>query len=206
MRTLAIVVATVGFTWLALRTGQGEEDAAPTSEEQSTRLATLYRHDPLLRSLSLQTGRAGTVMHFDGVFNRQSDIEFGFPNPDDFSVGIEGRRDGVIVDLGTQDELAQRHDYRETLGGGQGFATMRMDGDRVIFRNRRLVKGSEPLFRPRTPDTSSAAVRVGHVYLVRLFDRADPAFERIVKLLVVGHQPGDSVTIRWAVLRDSAAR
>ncbi len=43
-------------------------------------------------------------------------------------------------------------------------------------------------------------VKVGHIYLVRLTDSYDRKYQVLVKLLVVGYVPGESVTFRWQSL------
>jgi hypothetical protein len=58
---------------------------------------------------------------------------------------------------------------------------------------------SAALFREAT-SSSSVAVKFGHVYALRIVDRFDHAFERVVKMLVIAYQPNESVTIRWEVL------
>lgn len=47
---------------------------------------------------------------------------------------------------------------------------------------------------------ATAPVKLGNIYLLRLTDRHDRTFQRIVKVMVVAYTPNESVTIRWQVL------
>ena len=47
---------------------------------------------------------------------------------------------------------------------------------------------------------SSVAVKLGHIYALRISDRYAQTFERIVKMLVIAYEPNISVTIRWEIL------
>lgn len=176
--------------------------AAPASEPGS-RLTTLYRHDPLRNAISLGTGEDGR--YFDGHYarNRNSDLDFGNYNADALTIGIETGRKGTILDLGSTEDLAKRFGYVEPTGGGQGYASIHYEGGRLLIT--RAVEGFQPLpegtqLVKGATEGATAPAALGHVYLVRLVDSRDPAFERIAKLIVVGHLPGESVTIRWDLL------
>ena len=47
---------------------------------------------------------------------------------------------------------------------------------------------------------SSVPVNVGHIYLLRITDPSDKTFELVAKIIVVGHVPNESVTLRWQIL------
>ncbi len=142
--------------------------------------------------------------------NRCSDINFnGYRQKDEadiFKIAVEGGRQGVISDLGTSDELRKKYAYEETVGNGQGFASLQVkDGKVYILKDRRArttQELSEPtfLFQKPSSETETVSVKLGHIYLMRLTDRNEKDFERIVKLLVIAHVPNESVTIRWQVL------
>lgn len=168
-------------------------------------IVTLYALDPLSRTYCFADGKDGHVFQNYEVRNRCSDIDFNNYNPGGFSVGIEGGRVGRIIDLGNVNELRQRYGYDETVGNGQGYASLRFEEGRVaILKDRRSqtvqeLKESGLLFQEGTPSASSP-VRLGNIYLVRLTDRHEKAFQRIVKLMVIAHTPNESVTIRWQIL------
>jgi hypothetical protein len=70
--------------------------------------------------------------------------------------------------------------------------------DRQAHSEQNLVE-SESLFA-EGKKSASAPIKLGHIYLLRLVDRYDKNFERVVKLLVVAYTPNESVTIRWQVM------
>ena len=165
-------------------------------------IATLYALDHLTHSFCFGDGRPGSVVQDGEVRNRCSDIDFGNLTADGFSVGIEGGRLGSIVDLGAPEDLSRRYGYAETVGRGQGFASLTTDGSRVrILKDRKAgtwqdLAESAALFG-EGKGRANAPVRLGNIYLVRLTDRRDKSFQRLVKLQVIAHAPNQSVTIRW---------
>jgi hypothetical protein len=201
---LLVTIVAGGLTCLIVRPSA----AGGRAEEERTEkggLVTLYALDPLARTFSFGDGQYGHVFQDHEVRNRASDIDFTGYRAGHFSVGIEGGRLGIILDLGTADDLRKAYGYGETVGNGQGFASIRRQGDKVLIlkdskeRTSQELKEAEPLFRAgRAGD--SAAVNLGHVYLVRLTERRDKSFERIVKFLVVSYKEGESVTLRWQLL------
>ncbi|MDQ2973863.1 MAG: hypothetical protein M3R69_00470 [Acidobacteriota bacterium] len=130
---------------------------------------------------------------------------------------VEQTGKGGVATLYALDPLAQSfcfrdagdghmdYGYEETVGGGQGFASVHFeDGKLVILKDRRtrVMQGlneSTQLFAEPT-SSANAPVRLGHIYLARLTDRNDPSFQLLVKLLVIGYKPGESVTFRWQSL------
>jgi hypothetical protein len=168
-------------------------------------IVTLYALDPLARAFCFADGRAGMIFQNNEVRNRCSDIDFNSYNASSFTVGVEGGRIGRIIDLGNPTELRQRYGYEETVGNGQGFASLRVeDGKLVILRDRRSqtmqdLRESALLFQEGTSG-ANAPIILGHIYLVRLTDRHDRNFQRIVKLMAIAYTPNESVTIRWQIL------
>src|SRR5688572_5132997 len=104
------------------QTGYGQTVA--TYDGIQTGLTTLYSRDPLTQSLCLRDGGPGLVFQSGQKRNRCSDLNFHSYAPNTFSVGVEGGRRGVILDLGTPQDLQSRYGYQETVGGGQGFASI----------------------------------------------------------------------------------
>ncbi len=154
--------------------------------------ATLYALDPLSRTICLNDGKPGHLFQENQVRNRCSDIDFNVYNPGSFTVGVEGGRMGVIIDLGTADSLMRKYGYRETVGKGQGFASLRLkDGKIVILKDyqagtvQELQEGALLLGEAR--NGAKAAVEVGHIYLVRLTDRHDKQFSLMAKLIVIDY-------------------
>ena len=170
-------------------------------------ISTLYALDPIARTLCFGDGTPGLDIADHEVVNRASDIDFGGYVPGSFSVGIEGDRVGTVLDLGLPADLEKKYGYAETVGGGQGFASIHRQNNELKIlkdteptRRYQTMKESEALFQPGTTG-ADASVKLGHVYLIRLTDRNDKAFERLIKLLVISLKPDESVTIRWEVLK-----
>ncbi len=185
----------------------GADGADRTSRptQESGGVVTLYALDPLAQSFCFRDAGAGMVFAQYEVKNRCSDINYHNYAAEQFSVGIEGGRQGVIVDLGSGDDLKRGYGYEETVGGGQGFASLRFhDGQVLVLKDRRarsmqnLRETAQLLGQPAKP--AKAPVKLGHIYLVRITDRNHKDFQTMVKLLVIGYSPGSSVTFRWQPL------
>ncbi len=170
-------------------------------------VSTLFAIDPLAQSLCFQDGGYGHVFQDNLVWNRCSEINYNSYQAGGFSVGIEGRREGVIIDLGTRADLSKRYGYEETVGAGQGFASItKADGKIYILQNRReqntqALSESSALFNKPDSSLNSVPVVLGHIYILRITDGIDQNFERIVKLIVIAHSPNESVTFRWQELK-----
>ena len=170
------------------------------------KIVTLYALDPLARTFSFSDGGYGQVFADWSVYNRRSEIDFNTYNRGNFTVGVEGGEVGTIIDLGSSAELQAKYKYQETVGNGQGFASIHRKNQTLL-----IVKGnsynhtfqpmqeSAELFREGR-SSASAPVHLGHLYVLRVTDRNEAALDLIVKLLVIAYQPNEWVTIRWEVL------
>ena len=187
--------------------------SAQTSNfEAKTGIVTLYAIDPLAQTFCFKDAIYGTAIQENELRNRCSDLGFNLYQKDSFSVGIEGAKQGRIIDLGTPDELQKKYGYAETVGKGQGFASIQLQsGKFFILKERKptsrttelqeLFEGNELFTESKSID--SIAVKLGNVYLLRLIDARNKSFERIIKFLVIAYQPNESVTIRWHTILDS---
>jgi len=171
------------------------------------RTRTLRAHDFTRHSLSLRTGAFGTAIQAQRVVNVDSELDFGALHPGQFTAGVQGGQVGELLDLGSTAELALRYGYDETVGGGQGFASIRFEGEELVILDELATGSVQPFtegqqfLQARPPAFSvPAAVQLGHLYLVRIVDRNDPAFLRFAKLLVTAHRPGEEVSFVWAEL------
>lgn len=176
------------------------------SDGPATGIATLYCNDPLSSSWSFKDDEEGHVFQDHMVKNGGSDISFNGYAENSFSVGIEGGVQGAIIDLGSADSLQKKFGYSETVSGGQGFASIRMEGGGFVILKDYGKQTTQPLTEANyilgdvTGTCASAPVHDGHIYLMRLTDRHEPNFERIVKFKVIAYRPGESVTLRWVGL------
>ena len=177
---------------------------ANTSPPVST-ISTLYSNDPIAHSLCFADGKEGGSIQKGGVYNRCSHIEFDNYRAGHLSVAVEGGNVGRIVDLGTAKDMVTLYGYGETVGNGQGFASIEFrDGKIWIAKEmykpeRQELTQAAGLFEPGE-STASAEAKAGHIYLARITDRNDKNFQIVVKLLVLSVRPGESVTFRWELL------
>jgi len=173
---------------------------------QKENIVTLYALDPLARTFCFDDGKYGQMFSDWCVYNRRSDIDFNNYNKGNFSVGIEGGEVGTIIDLGSSADLQKKYKYQETMGNGQGFASIHRKNNTILILKddpynhtfQRMEESSE-LFRDGR-SVASASVNLGHLYILRITDHTQTSFERIVKMLVIAYKPNEWVTIRWQVL------
>lgn len=181
------------------------QNAAKTEEKATGGIATLYALDPLARTFCFADGLEGGVFQHNEVRNRCSDIEFKNYNGNSFSVGNEGGRIGTILDLGSSNKLEKRYGYSETVGKGQGFASLRVENNNVLILKDRRTQSEQNLVESallfaESEKGANASIKLGHIYLLRIVDRYDKNFERIVKLIVIAYIPNESVTTRWQLM------
>lgn len=184
---------------------------APAQSGTRLRTVTLLPAHFLQQTVSLRSGEYGHIIQDHSVRNFDSELTYDLFLAEHLSPGIQGGQIGEIVDLGTSAEIAARHGYSETLGGGQGFVSIHFRNGQLVIRRDLSGQSFQPFdegngFLNQRPPSSSqhALARRGHIYLVRLTDRNDPQFERIAKLMVVAHDSGNRVTLVFEELRRDA--
>lgn len=202
-RSACMVLCCFGFA----RAQDARPAAVPTPERQvRSGLFTLYWHDPLSRALCLRDGKAGQMFRDNRVGNRCSDLSLTTAGGGNLVTAIEANRVGVIIDLGTADELRERYGYEDAEAGGEGFASLRVqEGKLVILKDDGPPEKLQPLretsalFAAGRP-SATAPIKLGHIYLLRIEDAKDRGFQLLAKLIVVAYRPGESVTLRWELL------
>jgi hypothetical protein len=164
---------------------------------------TLYAIDPLARTLCFSDGKEGMAFTNTLWGNRCSDLSFAGNN---LVSGIEIDRLAAIVDLGTADELSNRNGFEDSQGGGTGFASIHLQGDKIMVLKQDLGKQefqplqeASKLFSEVGPQ-ASAPIKLGHIYLVRVADKKDKSTQQLVKLMVIAFRPEEAVTLRWESL------
>ena len=208
--TILFILLMIGtfffFSHSMMKTTQPSANTTHDDSEPGKNIVTLYALDPLARTFSFGDGKYGEMFENWSVYNRRSDIDFNTYNSGNFSVGIEGAEVGTIVDLGSSAELQKKYKYQETVGNGQGFASIhRKNKTLLILKGHSYNQSFQPmeestqLFREGRSG-ATVPVRLGHLYALRITDHTDAVFERIVKMLVIAYQPSEMVTIRWEVL------
>jgi len=169
-------------------------------------LATLYALDPLARALCFRDGKTGMAFEKNRWANRCSDLSFTLAGEGSLVTGIEANRVAAIVDLGTANQLRERYGYEDADNGGEGFASLRLDGQTVMILKEdspqeklQPLKEAAKLFSELGPSANSS-IKLGHIYLLRITDQKDRDYQRIVKVIVIEYRPNESVTVRWELL------
>ena len=93
----------------------------------------MYALDPLLRSLCFSDGKEGMAIDKNRWGNRCSDLSYSLAGNGSFVTGIEVNRVAAIVDLGTANDLRGRYGFEDADNGGVGFASLRLDGGKIMI-------------------------------------------------------------------------
>jgi hypothetical protein len=198
MKSASCIVLFIAFASLTLASGQ----ARPSQLQFTGGVLTLYAADPTGQSLCFNDNAYGLVIQEGQVRNRCSDLNFNSYSKNGFSTGVEGGRQGWILDLGTAEELQKRYGYQETVTPGQGFASIAVvDGRLSILKDYRSgslqdLDAAKSLFDSPS-SIASVPVKLNHIYVLRIADTNDKLYEQLAKFVVLAFVPDQSVTIRW---------
>ena len=171
-------------------------------------IVTLYALDPIGHSFCFRDGGYGETITNRSIYNRCSNLEYEHYNNGSFTVGIEGGSAGVVVDLGSSETLQKKYKYQETVGNGQGFASIHRRNSTLLIAKHNaydqqyqvMAEESAALFA-QARSSASATVNLGHLYAVRVNDGVKPNTEYVVKMVVIGYRPHESVTFRWELMK-----
>jgi hypothetical protein len=169
---------------------------------------TLYAVDPLARTLCFNDGKEGMAFVNNKWENRCSDLSYTLAGGGSLVTGIELNRMAAIVDLGTANDLRGRYGYEDAEFGGVGFASLRLEGDKITILqddNGKFKASWQPLQEgsklfAEVKSSANAPIQLGHIYLVRIVDSRDKSFQQIIKLMVIAYRPEEAVTVRWELL------
>ena len=183
------------------------DDKQATQPRKRGGIFTLYAVDPLARSLCFNDGKEGMAFVSNKWENRCSDLSYTLAGGGSLVTGIELNRMAAIVDLGTANDLRGRYSYEDAENGGVGFASIRLEGDKVTILQddngkfkaswQTLQEGSK---LSEVKSSANAPIQLGHIYLVRTVDSKDKSFQQTVKLIVIAYRPEEAVTVRWELL------
>ncbi|CAF1122272.1 unnamed protein product [Adineta steineri] len=186
---------------------KGKKHTPSTNPIQKDNTVTLYAIHPTRHSLCFRDGQNGGIIINWAVYNRCNDLDFNSYYTGYFTVGVGGGRAGTIIDLGSRDDLQKKYQYQETVGHGQGYASIHRTNKTLLilkdsYQNHtfQAMDESAALFRD-TSSSFSVRVILGHVYALRIIDTYKHKSERVVKMLVLAYQPNESVTIQWEILK-----
>lgn len=199
----------IAFCFCAVQAQDAGSGAAqrPLPERQARGgIATLYVLDPLTRALCFRDGREGLAFQNHRWANRCSDLGFTLAGGGSLVTAIEANQVGAIIDLGTADDLRERYGYEDAEGGGEGFASLHLQGDKLVILKEdnpkevlQPLKEGPALYSDVRP-SANAPIKLGHIYLLRVADKKDGSLQQIIKLMVVAYTPNESVTLRWGKL------
>ena len=190
---------------LRAQTATAPDDKKPAQPRKGGGIFTMYAMDPLANTLCFSDGKEGMAFVNNKWENRCSDLSYTLAGNGSLVTGIELNRVAAIVDLGTANDLRGRYGYEDAENGGVGFASLRLEGNKVeILKDdngkfpatwQTLQEGSK-LFA-EVKSSANAPIRLGHIYLIRLADSNDKSFQKILKLIVIAYRPEETVTVRW---------
>ena len=154
MRKVALFLGILWFTTVLAA-------QSPYQDVQVTGgVVTLYARDPLSHSFCFADAHYGTTLRNGEVLNRCSDLDFGAYRSGALSSGIEGGRLATLLDIGSEVELAQTYTFRNTVGGGQGFASLQLKNRKLYIAGKargtlQELTGVEGLFAAGTSVASA---------------------------------------------------
>lgn len=206
---LMAVVVFIGFgshQVLRAQAPAAPDEKRPAQPKKRGGIFTMYVHDPLARTMCFTDGKEGFAFVNNDWRNRCSDLSFILAGGGSLVSGFEVDRLAAIVDLGTADDLRNRYGFEEAQGGGTGFASLHLQGDKVMVLKQDI---REPEFQPLQEGSklftevgpqATAPIKLGHIYLVRVTDKKDKSIQQLVKLMVIAFRPDEAVTLRWESL------
>ena len=206
---LVAVVAFIGFSShqaLRAQTPSAPDEKRATQPKKRGGIFTMYILDPLARTMCFSDGKEGFAFVNNDWGNRCSDLSYSLAGSGSLVSGIEADRVAAIVDLGTPDQLRDRYGFEDAAGGGTGFASLHLKGNKIMILKQDLsspeyqpLQEGPKLFKEVAP-SATAPIKLGHIYLVRIADKKDTSFQQLVKLMVIAFRPEESVTLRWESL------
>ena len=182
-------------------------DDKQAAQPKKRGIFTLYVMDPLARTLCFTDGKEGMAFNNNKWENRCSDLSYTLAGNGSLVSGIELNRVAAIVDLGSANDLRARYGYDDAENGGVGFASLRLDGGKVMVLQDDS-NPSKPTWQPlqeavKLADVKSSAnapIQLGHIYLLRIADSRNKNSQQIFKLMVIAYRPEEAVTVRWELL------
>ncbi len=203
---MAVLIGVASQQLMSAQTPTGPDEKRATQPKKRGGIFTMYVMDPLARTMCFSDGKEGFAFINNEYRNRCSDLGYILASNGSLVSGIEVNRVAAIVELGPPDELRRRYGFEDAQGGGTGFASLHLNGDKIMILKQDLgrpeyqpLQEAPKLFTELTP-SATAPIKLGHIYLVRIADKKDTNFQQLVKLMVIAFRPEESVTVRWELL------
>jgi hypothetical protein len=206
-----LVLFLAGFSsaqLLRAQTPTTPDDKQASQPRKRGGIFTMYAMDPLSRTLCFTDGKEGMAFVNNKWENRCSDLSYTLAGNGSLVTGIELNRMATIVDLGTANDLRGRYSFEDAENGGVGFASLRLEGGKVMILqddNGKFKASWQPLEEnaklfAEVKSSANAPIQLGHIYLVRIADTKDKSFQQLIKLIVIAYRPEEAVTVRWELL------
>jgi hypothetical protein len=193
---LLVIMVLCSSQLLHAQTGANPDDKQAPRKRGG--VFTMYVLDPLARTLCFSDGKEGMAFVNNQWGNRCSDLSYSPAGNGSFVAGIEQNRMAAIVDLGSPNDLRTRYGFEDADNGGVGFGSLRIEGDKVTILREYNSKTEPKLLEVKS--SATAAIKLGHIYLVRIADTKNKSFQQTVKLMVIAYRPDEAVTLRWELL------
>lgn len=162
-------------------------------EQPIEHVTTLFSADDVLHAWNLTANAPGMALCEGEIRNVGSELMFDRYGRDVLAVAMGGSARGRILDVG---------DLR--LAGTQtsAFPAFQRSGDQVTVRSLHgEVAEREFQLAPATEELATAAVKPGHVYLVRIDTKQATGDSSLFAVLrVIEHSTQARVTLRWRLL------
>jgi hypothetical protein len=208
---MVVFIGVASQQLMSAQTLSAPDEKRATQPKKRGGIFTMYVLDPLARTMCFSDGKEGFAFVNNDWGNRCSDLSYSLAGNGSLVSGIEANRVAAIVDLGTPDELRQRYGFEDATGGGTGFASLHLNGDKIMVLKEdiRTPEFQPPEFQPlqegpklftELGPSATAPIKLGHIYLVRIADKKDKSFQQLVKLMVIAYRPDEAVTLRWESL------
>ena len=141
---IVLLLAGFGVPQLTCAQTATPDDKQASQPRRRSGVFTLYALDPLTRTLCFSDGKEGMQFLNNQWENRCSDLNYSLAGNGSFVTGIESNRIAAIVDLGTANDLRGRYGFEDADNGGVGFASLRLDGGKVMILQ---VDNSKPVWQ-----------------------------------------------------------
>jgi len=204
--SLVVFIAFGSHQVLLAQAPSAPDEKRPAQPKRRGGIFTIYAVDPLARTLCFSDGKEGMAIANTDWGNRCSDLSYSLASGGSLVSGLENDRLAAILDLGTADELRNRYGFEDANGGGTGYASLHLQGDKIMVLKQDLSRQefqplgeASKLFTDIGPNVT-APIKLGHIYLVRIADKKDKSTVQLVKLMVIAHRPEEAVTLRWESL------
>lgn len=208
-RLLLLLPACLALAALPGDVAPSDAGLAPGAEEEQGRepepgIVTLWARDDLRSSFDFRTGGPGARVEAGEIVLDDAHMVFDVFAADMLSFGYQRDELVNIIDLGE----VYVHERERARDRAPKFAislfhTLFLDGAHFAYlepggRAFRLEHANRIFAAPASDGLYHVRPEVGHTYLVRTRRRGLSAADQFAKFQVVDHEPGRSLTIRWA--------